>query len=69
MLHLEEPAVRERPRRRVNVHITRHQHKSIVAGGIIVCGVVAVWLPDHVHVNVVGGTIINLFWLLVEPSA
>lgn len=52
-----------------NVHITKMQHRMIVAGGIITVGILQIMLPDQSHLNTVGGITINLVWLLVEPQA
>lgn len=55
--------------RRHIIIITRRRHKIIVAGGILACGLVGVLWPELSHVQIVGGTCINLVWLLVEPAA
>lgn len=51
------------------VKLTKTKHRMIVATGIIVCGTVQICYPDVNGLHVVNGTIINLFWLLLEPEA
>lgn len=60
-----------RPKKHHTIHviITRRRHKVIVASGVVVCGVIAVCWPEQQAVTIVGGTLINLVWLLVEPVA
>jgi len=51
------------------LHITRRRHKTIVALGIVACGLVtAVW-PEMTHMQAGMGTAMNLFWLLADPIA
>lgn len=50
-------------------HITKRQHHLIVAGGMVACGVAFVLWPEHNHYTTPVAVLVNLFWLLVEPTA
>ena len=52
-----------------HIHISKRQHRLVVAGGVICCAVVTIYMPEHIHLNALSGMTINLFWLFMEPEA